>query len=124
MTEGQKDNIRKWVAALRSGTYQQGRLILHDFIHNRFCCLAVACETAGIRRTRGSGSKAASEYHFGERYPRVDIPGRAWFLGHFGFEYDEPFTYQGHVQELAELNDQRGITLSQVADLLEKRFLK
>ncbi len=43
MTQELKD---KWVAALRSGKYQQGTIHLqHD---NRFCCLGVLCEVAEV----------------------------------------------------------------------------
>ena len=36
-------NQRKWIEALRSGKYQQGRFMLHSANH-RFCCLGVACD--------------------------------------------------------------------------------
>lgn len=37
------DNAKKWVAALRSGNYKQGRGVLKS-PHNEYCCLGVACE--------------------------------------------------------------------------------
>lgn len=43
------DNAKKWIAALRSGEYQQGKGKL-KFINNDgvafYCCLGVACELA------------------------------------------------------------------------------
>ena len=33
----------KWIAALRSGKYQQGRCTLRDK-QNKFCCLGVLCD--------------------------------------------------------------------------------
>jgi len=46
------DNAKKWVAALRSGEYEQGFGVLTD-LHStslvrrfRHCCLGVACELA------------------------------------------------------------------------------
>jgi hypothetical protein len=39
-----KDNMRLWVAALRSGDYMQGEGTLHDARHDRWCCLGVACD--------------------------------------------------------------------------------
>lgn len=36
------DNAKQWVAALRSGEYQQGTDVLHNR-NNRLCCLGVAC---------------------------------------------------------------------------------
>jgi hypothetical protein len=36
----------KWIAALRSGEYPQGRMSLRDGA-NRHCCLGVLCAVAG-----------------------------------------------------------------------------
>ena len=45
---------RKWVEALRSGNYQQGRNHLHR--DNKFCCLGVLCQITtgkmGYEQTR------------------------------------------------------------------------
>lgn len=39
-----KENLRKWVQALRSGEYQQGREFMRS--SNTYCCLGVAMEVA------------------------------------------------------------------------------
>lgn len=36
------ENAKKWVQALRSGEYKQGKDALRD--NDKFCCLGVACE--------------------------------------------------------------------------------
>ena len=36
------DNARKWVEALRSDKYEQGRFMLCN-LNNKHCCLGVAC---------------------------------------------------------------------------------
>ena len=38
--------IPKWLAALRSGTYQQGEGRLNS--HGKYCCLGVLCEIQGF----------------------------------------------------------------------------
>lgn len=38
---------QKWVAALRSGGFKQGRFALHSISDNTFCCLGVLCVVAG-----------------------------------------------------------------------------
>ena len=38
-------NAQKWVRALRSGKYKQGRGVLHG-AGDKFCCLGVACNLA------------------------------------------------------------------------------
>lgn len=42
MTDEQKEHVRLWVAALRSGEFKQGRDMLRS--NNAYCCLGVACE--------------------------------------------------------------------------------
>ena len=37
------ENAKAWVAALRSGEYEQGKRALHP-TKNTYCCLGVACE--------------------------------------------------------------------------------
>lgn len=39
-----KENVRKWVDALRSGKYQQGKTYLQT--KNGYCCLGVVCRVA------------------------------------------------------------------------------
>lgn len=43
-------NAKKWVAALRSGEFKQGKCVLRD-AENNHCCLGVACEL--YRREHG-----------------------------------------------------------------------
>ena len=40
----QKANRKKWVAALRSGKYKQGKGQLYDNLDEKYCCLGVACD--------------------------------------------------------------------------------
>ena len=37
----------KWLVALRSGDYKQGKSTLWDAIDNTYCCLGVLCSCAG-----------------------------------------------------------------------------
>ena len=48
---------KKWVNALRSGEYKQGRVALYNKGYDSFCCLGVLCDVAGIDRDdiRGLG---------------------------------------------------------------------
>ncbi len=50
----------KWVAALRSGQYQQGAEYLEN--DGRYCCLGVLCEVApGVAEPGGYGDEVLSE---------------------------------------------------------------
>ena len=40
------ENAKKWVAALRSGKYKQGKGKLRH--EGRYCCLGVACDISGL----------------------------------------------------------------------------
>ena len=39
-----KEIKEKWLAALRSGEYKQGRKVLRNIENNTFCCLGVLCD--------------------------------------------------------------------------------
>ena len=41
-----KKIAKKWVAALRSGEYTQGKDVLADSARTKHCCLGVLCEVA------------------------------------------------------------------------------
>jgi len=44
-----KELKEKWLAALRSGKYQQGYTYLSA--HGKYCCLGVLCDIAGLEKT-------------------------------------------------------------------------
>lgn len=107
------DNAKAWVAALRSGKYQQGR----DYLckDNRYCCLGVACEVLGIGKI-------------------IDGMGVATYLGDEPNDKDSGWlprnakealglrTYNGTLGDgatsLTLLND-NGATFNEIADIIE-----
>jgi hypothetical protein len=44
-----KPFAEKWLAALRSGKYEQGLFVLHSQRENTYCCLGVACAIHGCK---------------------------------------------------------------------------
>jgi hypothetical protein len=56
---------QKWVAALRSGKYQQGSSVLKrvDNGETSHCCLGVLCETDGIK-SKDTGSNWSKAFVF------------------------------------------------------------
>lgn len=54
----------KWVNALRSDEYKQGRsrLVQGKGDHQAFCCLGVLCEVAGFDRVKPVDANAAEMY--------------------------------------------------------------
>lgn len=56
-------NQRKWVDALRSGEYEQGRRYLR--LGNKCCCLGVGCEVFGLERyTCENLGDAENKYYY------------------------------------------------------------
>lgn len=45
-----KKFAKKWLKALRSGEYEQGRIELYNKNLNKYCCLGVACIICGAKK--------------------------------------------------------------------------
>jgi hypothetical protein len=129
------ENAKKWVAALRSGRFEQGRWKLH-FLGNgvaepdSYCCLGVACvlaiesgiqldtvDAGGLRRYADPGGQGSINY--------LPETVQAWL----GLSNSQGL-YKGEnykVQSLADDNDKRK-TFSEIADIIESEpdglFLK
>lgn len=109
------DNAKKWVAALRSGKYQQGRKALNHY--DVFCCLGVACtiyqEEVGDLYIELS---SAGYYYYNSSH--LLLPG----LVQDWLNLKDPFG--GYIEgdrttDLTSLNDIRGYNFNQIADLIE-----
>ena len=57
-----------WLDALRSGKYEQGKLMLRP-TDNSYCCLGVLCE---IAQESGIGQYVPSEEHAGFTFKHTD----------------------------------------------------
>lgn len=72
----------KWIAALKSGEYEQARQVLrHD---ERFCCLGVLCEVSGVERSDFGGG-----YIFGDDEDGNEMWGETELAGHLLAEVGE-----------------------------------
>lgn len=100
-----KDIADKWVAALRSGKYQQG--IGHLKHGDKFCCLGVLCDLLPGGKWEGEAF-----YLTNESSPTEAILPHAVVLA------AEMSSAQG---QLAEAND-AGYTFTEIADLIEKHY--
>ena len=106
--EPNKRNIRKWVKALRSGKFRQGRGALvgkDDNRHTTYCCLGVACVVAG--------EKPKDLVGVGELTERT----MAWL----GLSDGNPEIGEFNYAIWANDSDKR--SFRQIADLIEKRYL-
>jgi hypothetical protein len=115
LTPEQRERIQRWVAALRSGEYQQGRFFLKSL--DRFCCLGVACDI--YAKENPDGKWLHSDFKAGDKELGVTSPPTTvckWF----GLP-EGPITAGG--TGLITLNDHRNQSFSVIADLIEKEYL-
>lgn len=116
-----KERVKLWVDALRSGKFKQtiGRL---GRIVNRkaeYCCLGVGCEVARkngvtIKKTNlGVGPS-----YNGEPYS-LPLTVEDWF----GFKTNNP-SLNSKGLNCTQANDIRKLSFAKIADLIEKRYLK
>jgi hypothetical protein len=93
----------KWVEALRSGNYEQGRGLLRA--EDQYCCLGVLCEVAGIECTL-SESDGVYAFDGESQLPRDDTYNALGLSSKIG-------------ENLAYKNDY-GRSFSEIADYIEQ----
>lgn len=120
MEKMNQDIKKKWVAALRSGEYKQGRNSLKNH-EGEYCCLGVLCDLA-VRE----GLKVEEKFHPSNRQYSFD--------GDFGFlplsvrqwaqlsESSPTLTSGEDKEKLDCLNDLYRLTFNEIADLIEEQL--
>lgn len=108
---------KKWVRALRSGKYKQGRIGLHHKPTNSFCCLGVLCDVQGLAWDKNFENSAWTMYIF----PRVNgVIGQS--SASIKEEYADHIGLTGEDQgTLVSMNDS-GISFSEIADYIEENL--
>lgn len=105
-----KELMKKWIEALRSGKYQQGmrRLKTHD---NKFCCLGVLCDISetGKWKVSSFGENSFVDDSYGDTNVYMP-PFEA--LTKVGLDYED-------ASELATKNDTQEHTFEEIAEILE-----
>lgn len=119
-----RDNIRKWVDALRSGDYGQGRHALAS--GGRYCCLGVACDLAvkdglPIDVTERMGSDTLTQRIWFDDADAILPPSVRQWLGID--ECDPKGIYNGEQHKLSMLNDDGGFNFDDIADIIERTYL-
>lgn len=132
-----KSDVKKWVKALRSGEYQQGKanLCKEDEISGdcEYCCLGVACDILtesdwvknpdwmftdqsvwSIGKHKEYAMPATGDKHGWGWTETTSFPSRAT-LKEMGLD-------ASYAQELAELND-KGWSFRRIANKIEKDLL-
>lgn len=108
-----RDVLNKWVAALRSGKYEQGRGNLCK--DNKFCCLGVLLDIENVPYDLKDGLRLYGEY----RDVNGVIPSRLAdeykMISGLGFSSDTE-----NYRSLFFLNDTDKLSFNEIADHLEK----
>jgi hypothetical protein len=102
-------NQKRWIAALRSGEYKQGRFTLcHD---DEYCCLGVACDVFGIPYETESGVRF---YSGNEIVLTVAVRDMLGLKDVGGKVNDEDMS------EALFYHNDNGYTFEQIADTMER----
>jgi len=64
--------VKKWVKALRSGKYKQGRYCLRQ--DDEYCCLGVLCEVAGLKGRKMPSALNDRYYRYGQECAITFLP--------------------------------------------------
>jgi len=103
-------NQKKWLEALRSGKYQQGKNKLRDS-DDRFCCLGVACEVLNVSFVAVDGF---FYYDGNAQISPVTVVNDIALYGASGDNADR----RDDTKRLTYLND-HGKTFAEIADIIE-----
>lgn len=120
----QKLNRKKWIKALRSGKYKQGRQALcrEDVSGNRYCCLGVLCDVFNIPFELKTMHMNGADRIYGPKNGSKDwaalsspsIRNLVGLSNESGFFKNR----NGTSETLANLNDS-GFSFEKIADIIE-----
>jgi hypothetical protein len=119
----------KWVAALRSGKYEQTLSMLRN--NEGFCCLGVLCDLYSKETGVGWFHSPGEGYAMHGNDNTLPIEVRAWaqladeFGGYVHVETNEGgATHPPYLAttSLTELNDRWGYDFRQIADVIEQQL--
>ncbi len=101
----------KWIKALKSGKYKQGKNTLHKKIGNKdhYCCLGVLCDVLKIDRNIW-----ANGYTNSLPQEAIDISG----IG----SREGVYEFQNRNYSLATLNDESKYNFKKIANVIEKHW--
>jgi hypothetical protein len=116
-----KTNIRKWVEALRSGHYKQSKRVLTKLTTDKkikgHCCMGVACRVAIAEGIKLKQSRSLGYITYDGALGAMPDKVVNWL----GVDSDDPKVLDN---TLSFWNDLEGKTFKEIADLIEKEYLK
>lgn len=137
-----RERIKLWVEALRSGDYRQGRKALMSADDGGYCCLGVACcvyadhhKEAGWFENRGNNVFSTDVAKYGKSIDTGRITSYSVLpsdvMDWFGLPDLDPALIEeessySEMEEIgaATLNDDQEWDFNEIADAIEKKFLE
>lgn len=113
LLEKQIENTKKWIEALRSGEYPQGKLALRT-ADNHYCCLGVACDIL-------EGGKWKNPHNETHNYIGQDGES-ATALPDFEREIDLGVS-NNLMNELVHMNDDDDASFKEIAEYIKSEHL-
>ncbi len=115
LTKKQKAVVSRWVKALRSGKYKQGKQFLHrkSRKQERYCCLGVLCELAVHAKVISQAALDDDTFYYDHNEQILPTAVKNWV----GLN-EEDGSYGGG--SLVELNDD-GKKFTTIAKLIESK---
>ena len=113
INEMNKEIKEKWIAALKSGEYEQGKNYLRTS-DNKFCCLGVLEDIHLKELGKEWETNSEGGYHIDGNTAYLTKETQKWA----GLERDNPYPKECN-RSLAVLNDE-GQTFEEIADFIEK----
>lgn len=124
----------RWIAALESGDYKQGRNFLHNLTDNSYCCLGVLCDlavqdgiidppTAITSHVEGVEGETLAVY--GGQH--ATLPDKVWRWAGFGsnnpaIKIEARFPYESSSMYLTEMNDLYEYTFQDISKEIKEHF--
>lgn len=112
----------KWIAALRSGQYQQGAGRLRSG-GNKFCCMGVLCDLAEKEGIVKSSLLTNNRYGYGNLFDTAYLPAEvvewAGLSTHQASFNPSVLLPSGRRPSLSDMNDSMYYTFDMIADAVE-----
>lgn len=104
-----KEFAQKWIEALRSGEYVQGREKLYSSKHGSYCCLGVCCKLVGFEDFGEAHYIQEGDFYYNLKRIPNGIPTE--LIGTVG--------NNDLIRNLVALNDDDKYTFPEIADWIE-----
>ena len=117
MTDDQRQVIRNWVSALRSGEFQQGRGVLR--LDGKYCCLGVLCE---LHRRETGGPEWARNSRYDRESYLDELCGLPEAVREWAGLPDSNCPLPSQLCGAIGMNDD-GSTFAEIAEAIEKDYL-